>query len=52
MKIGKPTHMKLKNGATACGIVGATHSTYDARGVNCLRCQRTKAYKVYMGETK
>ena len=51
IQVGKPTHMKLKNGSTACGLVGAQYAAYDARYVNCLSCMKTRRYAEYMGIT-
>ena len=46
IQVGKPTHMKLKNGSTACGLVGAQYAAYDARDVNCLSCMKTHRYAI------
>ena len=53
MKIGKPCHFRPSNrNVSACGVVSPAYSAYDARDVDCYRCKKTKAYKVYMGEKK
>lgn len=45
LRLGKPTHLKLKNGATACGLVGAERAAYDPRDVECLRCRKSPLFK-------
>lgn len=51
--IGKPLHFSpKKKGHTACGLVGAEYTAYDARDCDCIRCKRTLAYRVYMGKEK
>lgn len=53
ISIGKPTHFKVANSSTACGLHGNTHyAAWDGRDVECLRCRKTKAWKKYMGEGK
>ena len=53
MKIGKPCHFRPSNrNESACGIVNPIYAAYDARDCDCLRCQKTKKYKVYMGIEK
>ena len=39
---------------TACGVIiqDPDFGSYDGRYVDCLRCQKTKAWKVYMGKSK
>ena len=46
--IGKPLHLKLTNGATACGIIGVAYAAHDPRETDCLRCRRTRIYKIKM----
>jgi len=49
MKIGIPTHFRPTNkNVSACGIVGPKYSAYDARDVDCIRCMKTEAYRIYM----
>jgi len=50
--IGKATHFRPNNrNLTACGMVWAEFQAYDARDVDCLRCIKTKKYRIYMGLT-
>jgi len=51
IKIGKPVHFRPNNlNISACGIVSPKYMAYDGRDVNCLRCIKTKKYKIYMGK--
>ena len=51
MPLGKPTHYRPSNeNVSACGIVSPEYSGYDARSCDCIRCMKTKKYKVYMGK--
>lgn len=49
IRVGKPTHLKLSDGSTACGLVGAQYAAYDPRDVDCERCRRTVVYRKAMG---
>lgn len=50
MLIGKPTHYRPNNHrVSACGVpLIESNGSYDARDADCLRCIKTKAYKIYM----
>ena len=53
--IGKPMHFLPRTGKlTACGVIiqDPDFGSYDGRYVDCLRCQKTKAWKVYIGKSK
>lgn len=55
MNIGKPRHFLPRTGKlTSCGIIiqDPEFGAYDGRYVDCLRCQKTKAWRVYMGKEK
>jgi hypothetical protein len=53
MTLGKPTHFRISKNRTACGLIGTIElAAYDARDCNCIRCMKTKKYKVYMGTNK
>ena len=50
MKIGKPIHFRPTNeNRSACGVEHPDDASYDGRDVDCIRCRRTKSWKVYMG---
>ena len=50
VNIGKPIHLRVGAGATACGLFGSHMAAWDARDVECERCKKTKAYKTKMGK--
>jgi len=53
IKIGIACHFKYSNlNISACGIVNPKIAAYDGRDVNCERCKKTKAYKIYMQVNK
>ena len=51
MKIGKPKHFRPNNlNVSSCGVINPEYNAYDARDCDCLRCCKTKKYKIYMGQ--
>ena len=49
--LGIPRHFREgPEDVSACGIEAPTYFAYDGRNVDCIRCQRTKAWKRYMGQ--
>ena len=53
MKIGIPTHFRPTNeNVSACGVEHPVSWAYDGRDIDCIRCRRTKSWKVYMGEVR
>jgi len=50
IKLGIPCHFRPSNAnVSACGVGFPEHAAYDGRDVDCLRCRKTKKWKVYMG---
>jgi hypothetical protein len=50
MPLGIPCHFRPGNAnVSACGIECPDISAYDGRDVNCVRCRRTRVWRVYMG---
>jgi hypothetical protein len=48
---GKPTHFRPKQAnVSACGIENPDLSAFDGRSVDCIKCRRTKAWRIYMGK--
>ena len=51
MMIGKPVHFRPNNRpVSACGIEFPEHSGYDGRYTNCIRCMKTKVWRVQLGK--
>ena len=48
--IGIPTHFRpTSKNVSACGVEHPERAEYDGRSTDCILCQRTKAWKRYMG---
>lgn len=45
----KPIHFRpTQRNKSACGVSNPEFAAYDPRHCNCLRCKRTKTYKIVM----
>ena len=49
MTLGRLTHLRLPDGATACGLLGVQHAAHDPHDVDCIRCRRTHAWAEKIG---
>lgn len=48
--IGIPTHFRTSDkNVSACGVVHPERAAFDGRDVDCLRCRKTKVYRVQCG---